>query len=425
LITATPYALQTRGLFVSDEGNLGIGTVSPAERLHIRKQTTTASLAERMLIIDSHDDPNNFDLAAGSGSGILFKVPYQNDSKIGAAIDAVRATNVELNSETELVFSVSQNDETLDEVMRIYQNGNVGMPTTTPEHKLKIAKGGLGAAVYAKNHQAFSTIVPDSNQRYGVYASCLSAVTGNSTIAIQGVAAANGAIAYGVLGEAFGVGGTKYAVYGNAGGSGTNYGVYGKTESSSGYGGYFEGRFHVQHKRIISSIVWPVRIENEFHAEHQAGMRVSNDGFFDMTNDALNANATFARLDSGGNWTIVSDRRLKRDIQPLSGALRKAMALEPVSFRYKNDDSESKDRPIGFIAQDVQEQFPSLVTNGELLTLNYSGLSVVAIAAIQEQHRIIEQLAKDNAERKTEIGELRNRLSRLERLLAASMEDTR
>jgi len=56
------------------------------------------------------------------------------------------------------------------------------------------------------------------------------------------------------------------------------------------------------------------------------------------------------------------------------------MALKPVSFVYNNDDSEDATKHIGFVAQDVREQFPSLVTNGELLTLDYSSLSVVAIA---------------------------------------------
>ena len=58
------------------------------------------------------------------------------------------------------------------------------------------------------------------------------------------------------------------------------------------------------------------------------------------------------------------------------------MALKPVSFVYNNDDSEDETQHVGFVDQDVREQFPSLVTNGELLTLDYSSLSVVAIADV-------------------------------------------
>lgn len=34
-VTPVPYALQTRGIYVDPNGNVGIGTTSPAEELHV------------------------------------------------------------------------------------------------------------------------------------------------------------------------------------------------------------------------------------------------------------------------------------------------------------------------------------------------------------------------------------------------------
>lgn len=72
--------------------------------------------------------------------------------------------------------------------------------------------------------------------------------------------------------------------------------------------------------------------------------------------------------------------------------LDKAMALRPVSFHFKSHPTEEKH--IGFIAQEVRELVPSLVTTAEILTMDYAGMSTVAIGAIKEQQAIIVALQK-------------------------------
>lgn len=168
-------------------------------------------------------------------------------------------------------------------------------------------------------------------------------------------------------------------------------------------------RLHIEHDATGSFFGAGIRLSNASQTNFVTGMRVSDDGFFDITN-RLNGHTGFARLNSTGTWTVASDRRVKEDIAALSGTLDKTMALNPVSFRYvKQDRERSPDKRIGFIAQDVGRLFPSLITHGDdLLTMDYSGMSVVAISAIQELKR----------EKDIEIQTLRTQNDALEARLA-------
>ncbi len=164
-----------------------------------------------------------------------------------------------------------------------------------------------------------------------------------------------------------------------------------------------QSNVHIRHQAAGAD--WGIRIQSEAQSAFQTGMRVSNDGFFDMTN-RINGFSGFARLTSSGVWTTVSDERAKEDIHHLDGALDRAMRLDPVAYRYKGTEAEE----IGFTAQNVAAEFPSLVTTGDdLMTLNYSGLSTVAIAALQEL----------KAEKDREIEGLRALVDRLSARLEA------
>jgi Chaperone of endosialidase len=96
-----------------------------------------------------------------------------------------------------------------------------------------------------------------------------------------------------------------------------------------------------------------------------------------------------------GIYTAVSDRNRKKNIRPMTSVLETVMRLPAYSFNYF-DSRDNDRRMLGFMAQDVQPFFPELVYQGydrelskPLLTMDYSGLGVIAIKAIQEQQLII------------------------------------
>ena len=102
-----------------------------------------------------------------------------------------------------------------------------------------------------------------------------------------------------------------------------------------------------------------------------------------------------------GNYFANSDRRLKENIQQMDAVLPRVMQLRPTHYNFKAD--AQKHKQSGFIAQELEQLFPTLVSTvpgrekGDPSTsgIDYGGLSVIAIKAIQELQAEVVALRKE------------------------------
>ncbi|GMU36706.1 MAG: tail fiber domain-containing protein [Phycisphaerae bacterium] len=109
----------------------------------------------------------------------------------------------------------------------------------------------------------------------------------------------------------------------------------------------------------------------------------------------------------GGSWASFSDKRLKKDIQPLSGALDKLMALHGVTFEYVDPASISElpGQRVGMVAQDVEQVFPDWVSEGRsgYKSVTYRGFEALTVEALRDLR----------AEKDRELGQKDADISRL------------
>ncbi|MCK5919784.1 MAG: tail fiber domain-containing protein, partial [Methylococcales bacterium] len=92
-----------------------------------------------------------------------------------------------------------------------------------------------------------------------------------------------------------------------------------------------------------------------------------------------------------GATNCTSDARLKKDIQPISGALEKLALIKGVTFHWK-DPKKAEPEHLGVIAQDVEKVFPQAVTTisdttlpgGTAKAVDYAVLVAPLIEAVKE-----------------------------------------
>ncbi|TNE62287.1 MAG: tail fiber domain-containing protein [Bacteroidetes bacterium] len=270
-------------------------------------------------------------------------------------------------------------------------SGNVGVGTNMPQVKFHVRSDGESIRVQGNEPGIGFT----NGNSPGAYLSQASGAFSISTIDSSSIIMATGG------GKVFTIDGTT----GNIGAGGFNTGT---------------ARFKVLHDNSVGGLM----IENTLGAFWEFRVNAGTGGMelYNNTFGAIPA-GTFA---ANGLYT-PSDRRLKKDIVGLPAVLDQLLGLDPVTYRYKQE-TEDQQRSLGFIAQDVQAAFPELVINhktqdgGEYLALNYAGLSVVAIKAIQEQQTQIATLKEENSNLLEQLNALEKRVMQIEAGTKASGE---
>ncbi|MDC0303616.1 tail fiber domain-containing protein [Flavobacteriales bacterium] len=264
---------------------------------------------------------------------------------------------------------------------------------------------------------------------------------------------ADGLINYGVQGLAVDSDAdVNYGVQATASDALNNYGVqaiatdglgnYGLWASASGgignYAGYFEqGTVYVGDNVGIGT----TNPQTELHIEHSplsdGGLTLENTStnnawsfYVSLSSNQLrlyyNGSVTGGFDEVSGNYTALSDKNLKRNISSMeSGVLLKIMQMRPATYQYKSD-SEGK-QYLGFIAQELKEIFPSVVTVLEEDGANEEGLHVVSYSeiipvltkGIQEQQQLIKTQKAQISALELKVDELDTLKAEIEKIKSA------
>jgi hypothetical protein len=250
---------------------------------------------------------------------------------------------------------------------------------------------GSGVGVYGKSASG-AGVSGEGASAYGVYGTSASfdGIHGFVNNSYAGVAGLNNGSGSGVYGSSiggygvFGTGSGGWGVYGSIPGgfgatagvnTGNGPGIYAESSSgsgiyatsASGYAGYFAG------------------------------------------------DVTYT-----GSLTHTSDARFKENIATLDGALESVLRLRGVTFDWRRDQFPGQHFPavkgIGFIAQEVETVFPSLVSTGGdgFKGVDYAELTPILVEAIKAQQRRIADQEQRLADQQQQIADLRKLFGRME-----------
>lgn len=105
------------------------------------------------------------------------------------------------------------------------------------------------------------------------------------------------------------------------------------------------------------------------------------------------------RVQSGYNWLTNSDAKFKKNVTTLNNTLNSILNLRGVRYDLVDDKNitPGKGKQVGFIAQELETQYPELVITEKdgTKSVAYDKITAVLLQAIKEQQQQIEQLRKE------------------------------
>ena len=377
----------TETMRIKGNGNLGIGTNSPASKLHISGGSAIIdSDGSTSVAVLRGGGTGKVDLAVAGGAGSYSSSAATNDG-------VLRAMTGKLHLQT----GAGAAGITVDAA------NNVGMGTISPRNKLDIrGKLSLGDADPDAGFNGALQITrgPSAAQHINLVRS------GNWAWSLGYVANTN------VLGIGNGI--SNDSSFSPNFRMDTNGRTMINTTNSS------QGDLSVGLGGLVS-------VGSRGGTPGYARMRYENGGriYLEAYNTNIN-NGQWRGFSMDGNndidWT--SDRRLKKNIVDAEPMLDRLMQLPFRRYQYKSSTNPNERPEFGVIAQEVEPLFPDLVGQGDdgIMTVGYTSFATIACKTIQElkieKDNEIDELRTDLTQKNAAIADLSARLLALEKLVS-------
>ena len=101
---------------------------------------------------------------------------------------------------------------------------------------------------------------------------------------------------------------------------------------------------------------------------------------------------------------MSSSRRFKKEIKPMNNISESILALRPVTFQYKSDNTNTPQ--FGLIAEEVAAANPDLVVRdekGDIDTVRYDAVNAMLLNEFLKEHRKNEEQEATITQLKTEL----------------------
>jgi hypothetical protein len=369
----------TNILNLRDDGNVGIGTMSPAMNLDVNIGATPY-----LIFMGNHVGFGGIGATWGTRLSAGSINAYNTNYQFAAVGDV--GTSEYINFLTQ-----STSDASGVERMRIAANGNVGIGTTSPSYMLDVQQSSGSAPTIAinTNHSIQAADFAATNAFWFVNSNLLMGSSG-----------------------AIGDTGNAYTFTDNSGSTYRQIKISSLRVSATSAGS------------LLSSL----NSDGSAYFSGNVGIGTTSPGFTFDVNGSIAAT---------GALQSHSDRVLKTNINKVENSLAKILAINGVSFDWRKDEFPQMHfeggRQLGVIAQDVEKVFPEAVTKNKdgIRSVAYTMLIAPMIEAFKEvsnrlltlfqisnnQSRSIasiisktEKLEKENAQLKKENSDIKSYL---------------
>jgi hypothetical protein len=347
--------------------NVGIGTTSPTIINYGREFTVSGSSR-----VTEQEGLINIQGTATSNAGVGGVIFNNLVSGVNSPLSQIVSARSDANNSGTLGFQTS-NAGSLTQKMTILPNGNVGIGTPSPDQKVTIVTS--SGSNYTKTTNGTTTVFSGVQAgNFGLFGT----ISNHSTSFITNDSERMRIASDGDVGIGTASPGQKLYVEGAKGTTGMA--EFKNTTTSGNVSG------------ILSALSGN---GNNTSSYHYAG---------------LTAGVNVWYLYGNGTSSYSSDERLKKNIETTrDGYLEDLMKLRVVKYNWHNSE-DGTPRELGLIAQEVEEVFPGLIQEHDILgvgsrkNIKHSVMEFIVIKAIQELKQEVETLKEELELLKAKVG---------------------